>query len=52
MITPRQKSVLNSDFIFKAFRLFVSMDKMVGRQFEEELATIKVNEETSPKPYR
>ncbi len=51
MITSRQKSVLNSDFIVKAFRLFVSMDKMVGRQFEEELAAIKVIEEMPPMPY-
>ena len=38
------------NFISKAFCLFMSMDKMVGGQFEQGLASVKAIVEAPPKP--
>lgn len=39
-----------NDFIGKAFCLFMSMDKMIGGQFDQGLASIKSIVEAAPKP--
>jgi hypothetical protein len=38
----------NKNFIIKAFSLFMSMDKMIGGQFEKGLATMKSLVEAAP----
>ena len=39
-----------SNFVGKAFSLFVNMDKLLGSDFERGLAAMKANAESAPKP--
>ncbi len=48
--TVRWTMTGKNNFIAKAMCLFVSMDKMVGGDFEKGLASIKSIVETAPKP--
>ena len=40
----------NNNFISKAFQLFMDMDKMIGKDFEQGLANMKTAAESAPKP--
>jgi uncharacterized protein YndB with AHSA1/START domain len=40
----------NNNFMSKAFQLFMDMDKMIGKDFEQGLASMKAAAEAAPKP--
>ena len=39
----------NNNFMSKAFQMFMNMDKMIGKDFEQGLASIKVAAENAAK---
>jgi hypothetical protein len=40
----------NNNFMSKAFQMFMDMDKMIGKDFEQGLASMKAAAEAAPKP--
>jgi hypothetical protein len=40
----------HNNFMSKAFQLFMDMDKMIGKDFEQGLAAMKAAAEAAPKP--